>query len=71
MTHRPTTDIAAAFLIGAVFGIGATLLMRAREEDEVEQLMRKLRQVRKISLRDEPPGRVVGRAASAIKERLR
>jgi hypothetical protein len=71
MTSRQTSDIAAAFLIGAVFGIGATLLMRAREEDEMDQLMRKLRQVRKISLRDKPPGRVIGRAASAIKERLR
>jgi hypothetical protein len=45
--------------------------MRAREEDEMDQLMRKLRQVRKISLRDKPPGRVVGRAESAIKEHLR
>jgi hypothetical protein len=33
--------------------------------------MRKLRQVRKISLREKPPGHVVGRAASAINERLR
>jgi hypothetical protein len=71
MTTRQTTDIATAFLIGALFGVGATLLLRAHEEDEMDELMRRLRQVRRISLREEPPGRPVDRAVSAIKERIR
>lgn len=71
MTNRQSTDIAAAFLIGALFGIGATLLLRAHEEDELDLLMRKLRQVRRISLREQPPAKAVSRAVAAVKERIR
>jgi hypothetical protein len=71
MTRQQTADIAAAFVIGALFGIGAALLIRAGEDDELAALLSKLRQMRRISLRDAPPDRGLRGTLAAVKERLR
>ncbi|MGH7502777.1 MAG: hypothetical protein ACREL7_13605 [Longimicrobiales bacterium] len=71
MTPRQATDVAAAFLIGALFGVGATLLLRADEEDDVEQLLRQLRQLRRVSLHPEPPDHGLRAALHAAKARRR
>ncbi|HSJ08593.1 MAG TPA: hypothetical protein VK928_01740 [Longimicrobiales bacterium] len=45
MSKRDNTDVWTAVVIGAVVGIGATLLVRAQQEDEVHAIMKKLRPV--------------------------
>lgn len=47
MNKRDNTDVWAAVAIGAVVGIGATLLARAKQEDEVHAIVKKLRPVKK------------------------
>jgi hypothetical protein len=46
MGRDETTDIVAAFLIGAALGIGATFLLRGDDEGEVVRALRKLRKQR-------------------------
>jgi hypothetical protein len=60
----------AAFVIGALFGIGATLLLRANEADDRRELMRQLRAVKRISLRKNRPEAPVRAALRAVRERI-
>lgn len=43
MARDETTDIVAAFLIGAALGIGATLLLKDDDETDVERIVRRVR----------------------------
>lgn len=42
MARDDTTDILAAFLIGAALGLGATLLLRDDDDREIARIMRAL-----------------------------
>jgi gas vesicle protein len=43
MARQDTTDFLTAFAVGAVLGIGATLLLRSRPETAKERLLRELK----------------------------
>src|SRR5687768_8145700 len=43
MTERDNTDMWTALAIGAVVGIGATLLLRAQQHDDTHDLIKRLR----------------------------
>jgi len=65
MARQDTTDFLTAFAVGAVLGIGATLLLRGRPQTAKERLLRELKPHRKKI----GPGRVArgvrrGRAAA-------
>lgn len=60
MNERDNTQVWAAVAIGAVVGIGATLLMRAQQEDEVHAIMKTLRPVKKGA----------GRAAKTVRREM-
>jgi gas vesicle protein len=60
MRSRDNTDVWAAVAIGAIVGIGAALLVRARQEDETHELVKRLR----------PMGRRAGRTASAVRKEV-
>jgi gas vesicle protein len=47
MSDRDNTDIWTAVAIGAVVGIGTALIVRARQDDETHEIIRRLRPVRK------------------------
>jgi gas vesicle protein len=56
MNDRDNTDLWTAVAIGAVVGIGTALIVRARQEDDTQELLRRLQPVRK---RAERAARVV------------
>jgi hypothetical protein len=47
MGRDDTTDIVAAFLIGAALGIGATLLLREDDEGDIARIVHQLRKRRR------------------------
>lgn len=47
MSDQDGIDVWAAVAIGAVVGIGTALLVRARQEDETHELLKRLRPVRR------------------------
>lgn len=47
MSDRDPIDIWAAVAIGAVVGIGTALIIRARQEDDTHELLKRLRPVRR------------------------
>jgi gas vesicle protein len=66
MARQDTTDFLTAFAVGAVLGIGATLLLRSRPETAKERLLRELKPHSRKKI---PGGRVArgvrrGRAAA-------
>ncbi len=67
--RQTTTDIAAAFLIGAALGIGATLLMRLDLDDERKELLRIVRHVRGSRRRGGGAGRRMRRLIGAARDR--
>lgn len=60
MARDDSTDMFAAFLIGAALGIGATLLLKEDDETDIQRLVRR---VRKLG------GRQPGRAVAAARDR--
>jgi hypothetical protein len=46
MSERDNTDVWTAVVIGAVVGIGTALIVRARQEDDVHDIVRQLRRIR-------------------------
>lgn len=56
MARDETTDIVAAFLIGAALGLGATLLLRDDDETEIARILAALRK------RSRPARRMLGTA---------
>jgi vacuolar-type H+-ATPase subunit H len=51
MAKQETVDFVAAFAIGALLGVGATLLLRSGGESEVERVMREIRPLRKKAVK--------------------
>jgi gas vesicle protein len=51
MMERDRTDVWTAVAIGAVVGIGAALLYRARQEDDTHELLKRLRPVQRGAAR--------------------
>jgi gas vesicle protein len=49
MSDRDNTDIWTAVAIGAVVGIGTALIVRARQDDDTHEIIRRLRPVRKTA----------------------
>jgi gas vesicle protein len=47
MRERDNVDVWAAVTIGAIVGIGAALLFRARQEDDTREIIKRLRPVRR------------------------
>ena len=47
MTDRDNNDVWTALAIGAVVGIGATLLMRAQQDDDTHELIKRLRPMKR------------------------
>jgi vacuolar-type H+-ATPase subunit H len=47
MPRQDTVDFVTAFAIGAVLGVGATLLLRGDVETQTERLLREMRPLRK------------------------
>lgn len=45
MTDRDTSEVWTAVAIGAIIGIGAALLVRARQEDDTHEIIKRLRPV--------------------------
>ncbi|HEX6307934.1 MAG TPA: hypothetical protein VFZ69_07090 [Longimicrobiales bacterium] len=45
MRDRDNTDVWTAVAIGAIVGVGATLLMRAQQEDDTYEILKRLRPV--------------------------
>jgi gas vesicle protein len=60
MSDRDNTDIWTAVAIGAVVGIGTALIVRARQEDDTQELLKRLQPVR----------RRAGKAARAMRKDL-
>lgn len=60
MRDHDSIDVWAAVAIGAVVGIGAALLVRARQEDDTHELLKRLR----------PVGRSAQRAATAVRKEV-
>lgn len=46
MSDRDNTDIWTAVTIGAIVGIGTALIVRARQEDDVHEVVRRVRRMR-------------------------
>jgi len=46
MSDRDNTDIWTAVTIGAIVGIGTALIVRARQEDEVHDVVRRIRRLK-------------------------
>ena len=64
MNERENTDVWAAVAIGAIVGIGATLLVRARQEDDTHELIKRLRPVtRQAQKYAKSAGKELGRRA--------
>lgn len=61
MERQDTNDFLTAFAVGAVLGVGATLLLRSRPKTAKERLLRELRPVR----------RKMGRGAARMTRGLR
>jgi gas vesicle protein len=61
MSDRDNTDVWTALAIGAVVGIGTALIVRARQEDDTHEIIRKLRPVRRSA---ERTAKTVRRAVS-------
>jgi gas vesicle protein len=61
MSDRDNTDLWTAVAIGAVVGIGTALLVRARQDDDTQELLRRLRPVR----------RRAERAAKVVQKQMR
>lgn len=51
LMDRDNTEVWTAVVIGAIVGIGAALLVRARQEDDTHELIRRLRPVTKQAKR--------------------
>lgn len=69
MNDHDSIDVWAAVAIGAVVGIGAALLVRARQEDDTHELLKRLRPVRRDAKRAVTTvRREVGRRASQAGE---
>lgn len=69
MNDHDSIDVWAAIAIGAVVGIGAALLVRARQEDDTHELLKRLRPVRRDAKRAVTTvRREVGRRASQAGE---
>jgi gas vesicle protein len=49
MSERDNVDVWTAVAIGAVVGIGTALIVRARQEDETHEIVRRLRPVRRTA----------------------
>jgi gas vesicle protein len=47
MSDRDNVDVWTAVAIGAVVGIGTALIVRARQDDDTHEIIRKLRPVRR------------------------
>lgn len=47
MNERDNTEMWTALAIGAVVGIGTALLVRARQEDDTQELLKRLKPVRR------------------------
>lgn len=47
MKSRDNTDAMAALAIGAIVGIGAALIIRARQEDDTHEIVKRLRPLKK------------------------
>lgn len=45
MTDRDTSEVWTAVAIGAIIGIGTALLVRARQEDDTHEIIKRLRPV--------------------------
>lgn len=66
MTDRDNTDVWTAVAIGTVVGIGATLLMRAQQEDDTHELIKRLRPLKRGAERAaKTAGKEVRRTARA------
>jgi gas vesicle protein len=61
MKDHDNFDVWAAVAIGAVIGVGTALLVRARQEDDTHEIIRRLRPVQKKAKRT---ARNVGREVS-------
>lgn len=51
MAKQETMDFVTAFAIGAVLGVGATLLLRSGSETEVERVLREIKPLRKQAVK--------------------
>ncbi|CAN5836623.1 hypothetical protein BH23GEM9_BH23GEM9_02980 [soil metagenome] len=58
MSDRDNTDLWTAVAVGAVIGIGTALLVRARQDDDTHELLKRLRPLRR---RAQNAARVVGK----------
>jgi gas vesicle protein len=65
MRDRDNTEVWTAVAIGAVLGIGTALLVRARQEDETHEIIRRLRPVTRQAKN------VAGRARDEVGRRAR
>ena len=66
MNERDNTDVWAAVAIGAIVGIGATLLVRARQEDDAHEIIKRIRPAaRKARKLAGSAGKEMGRQARA------
>jgi gas vesicle protein len=64
MKDRDTTDVWTAVAIGAVIGIGAALIVRAQQEDDTHEIIKRLRPLRRQAARTtKRAGAEVGRRA--------
>jgi gas vesicle protein len=69
MSDRDNVDVWTALAIGAVVGIGTALIVRARQEDDTHEIIRKLRPVRrKVERAAKNVRREVGRRAGQAGE---
>lgn len=51
MAKQETVDFVTAFAIGALLGVGATLLLRSGAETEVERVIREIEPLRKKAVK--------------------
>ena len=65
MARQDTTDFLTAFAVGAVLGIGATLLLRSRPETAKERLLRELKPHYRKKIGGGPAARGVRRSRAA------
>jgi gas vesicle protein len=75
MSEHDNRDMWTAAAIGAVVGMGAALLVRARQEDETHEIIRRLRPVRRraektVKQARRELGRRAGNASEAGEELL-
>ena len=69
MARQDTSDFLTAFAVGAVLGVGATLLLRPEKPNPRKQLQKRLkphvRKLRKSASRARKTGRAAARSAAA------